>query len=202
MPACDQVRLLLGPFDDGELEPHEMEDVALHVVSCSACKATLEDYRSLGVALRDSATQPPVEGFTRVVLQRVDRVPQPLWLRVSRYFDSIAERFGPSVALLAAGALAALVTVSVVTPYAHRLLSHRSSAPVLALSGANDRGPPHLPGELETPQAAPDADGIDVFGGPEPAGNVPSASSATDDSPMIAVSDDPATTVIWIPGQP
>ena len=48
MPTCDQVKLLLGAFDDGELEPHEMEDVAFHVVGCTACKATLDDYRSLG----------------------------------------------------------------------------------------------------------------------------------------------------------
>jgi anti-sigma factor RsiW len=165
MSACDQVRLLLGPFDDGELEPHEMEDVALHVVSCMMCKAALEDYRSLGVALRDCVRLPATEGFTDAVLHRINQVPQPIHLRVSRYFDSIAEHVGASLSLVAAGAFAALATLWLMTPYLHRLLQRLPASTPVA-STKNDS-------ELPTGQ-----------------------------SPPIIVSNDPATTVIWVPNQP
>ena len=103
MPDCDQVKLLLGPFDDGELEPHEMEDVAFHVVRCANCKTALEEYRTLGVALRD-VRQPSTAGFTNAVLKRIEQLPRPLRLRVSRRLDAIAERISAGMALIAAGA--------------------------------------------------------------------------------------------------
>src|SRR5215472_13621238 len=99
MPACDQVKLLLGPFDDGELEPHEMEDVALHIVSCSACTAALNDYRSLGVALRDCIGQPIVDGLTAAVLKRIDQIPHPWGKRWRYYLEDFGERFGGSMSL-------------------------------------------------------------------------------------------------------
>src|SRR5438132_11463579 len=134
MPACDQVRLLLGPFDDGELEPHEMEEVALHVVTCAACKTALEDYRLLGVALRDCMPQPSVDGFKNAVLKRIEEVPQPLRLRMRRLLDSLAEHLGADVALVGAGAFAALLTVWVVTPYARLLVGHQLSGGSLQLA--------------------------------------------------------------------
>src|SRR5713101_8403818 len=180
MPACDQVKLLLGPFDDGELEPHEMEDVALHVVSCGACKVALDDYRSLGVALRDCVRQPSVEGFTAAVLKRIDQVPQPLRMRWRHYLDVLAEHAGASVSLVAAGAFAALATVWLVTPYAHRFLHGSSNLAQVASGEKND-----IVGQSE-----------------QMPGAVPNASSDESQSPMIALSNDPTTTVIWLPNQP
>jgi anti-sigma factor RsiW len=180
MPACDQVKLLLGPFDDGELEPHEMEDVAFHVVSCGACKAALDDYRSLGVALRDCFPQPAVDGFTIAVLKRIDQIPQPLWIRWRHYLDAFAEHVGGAVSLVAAGAFAALVTAWLLTPHAHRLPHGSSNLTQVASVDKNEmRG---QAGQM------PDA--------------TQNASAAESQSPIIALSNDPATTVIWLPNQP
>jgi len=180
MSACDQVKLLLGPFDDGELEPHEMEDVALHVVSCGACKAALDDYRSLGVALRDCATQPAIDGFTAAVLKRIDQLPQPLWRRWRHYLDVLAEHVSGTVPLVAAGAFAALLTAWLVTPYAQRLL-HRSPGLVqIASSNKNNLREPSEQQPVTSQNASPDQS----------------------ESSMITLSNDPSTTVIWLPNQP
>lgn len=180
MPACDQVKFLLGPFDDGELEPHEMEDVALHVVSCRACKAVLDEYRSMGVALRDCVAQPALDGFAAGVLRRIDEVRQPLWRSWRPYLDAIAEHAGAAVALMAAGAFAALLTAWLVTPYAQRLLHRSSNLVQVATGNQNDMTAPREP--------------------------MPSASqnAATDqpESSMITLSNDPTATVIWLPNQP
>jgi Putative zinc-finger len=180
MPACDQVKLLIGPFDDGELEPHEMEDVALHVVSCESCKAALDDYRSLGVALRDCITQPVIDGFTAAVLKRIDQLPQPLWKRWRHYIDVLAEHMGGIVPLAAAGAFAALLTAWLVTPYAQHL-RHRSSDLVQVASGNKN--------EVREPSE-------------QQLGASQNASLDQSESSMITLSNDPSTTVIWLPNQP
>jgi anti-sigma factor RsiW len=180
MPACDQVKLLLGPFDDGELEPHEMEDVAFHVVTCGACKTVLDGYRSLGVALRDCAPQPPIEGFTAAVLKRIDQIPQPLWKRGQHYLEDLSERIGGTVSLAAAGAFAALLTAWLVTPYAQRLLHHSSILVQVASGDRND-----MKGLAE-----------------HQAGASQKASPDQAESSMITLSNDPTTTVIWLPNQP
>lgn len=180
MPACDQVKLLLGPFDDGELEPHEMEDVAFHVVTCGACKAALDEYRSLGVALRDCLPQSTIDGFTAAVLRRIDQIPQPLWMRWRSYLDTIGERMGGTVSLVAAGAFAALLTAWLVTPFAHHLLHRSSNLVEVASRNQNDKtGPPQQVGGT-TQNPPPDQSGASMF----------------------ALSNDPTTTVIWLPNQP
>jgi anti-sigma factor RsiW len=180
MPACDQVKLLLGPFDDGELEPHEMEDVAFHVAGCTACKATLEDYRSLGVALRDCLPQPTVDGFTSAVLKRIDQLPQPLWKRWWRHANMLAEHAGGAMSLVAAGALAALITAWLVTPYTQRLL-HRSSN-LVQVASSNQNDSTGLSGQA--------------------LGASQNALLDQSQPPMITLTDDPSTTVIWLPNQP
>jgi anti-sigma factor RsiW len=180
MPACDQVKLLLGPFDDGELEPHEMGDIAFHVVSCAACKLALDDYRRLGVALRDCAPQPTLEGFTAAVLQRIDEVAQPRWVRWRHYLDQFAERAHGPVSLVAAGAFAALLTVWLVTPYVQRLLHRSSNLVQVASENRNDTR-----GKLK-----------------QEAGAGQRALPEQSQSSMIALSNDPTATVIWLPDQP
>jgi hypothetical protein len=170
MPACDQVRLLLGPFDDGELEPHEMEDVAFHVVGCGGCKGALEDYRALGVALRDCAIEPPMAGFSAAVLKRIDQVPQPLWKRWRHYRDVLAARAGGTLPLIGAGALAALLTVWLATPYARHWL--HGSSNVVQIAASETRGEP----------------GANQSAFPDQA-----------ESSMITLSNDPSTAVIWLP---
>jgi len=180
MPACHQVKLLLGPFDDGELEPHEMEDVALHVVTCGACKAALDEFRSLGVALRDSFPQPKIDGFTAAVLKRIDKIPQPLWMRWWSYFDTIGEHLGGTLSLVAAGAFAALLSAWLVTPYARHWLQRASNRTEVASRSQDDM--------IAAPQQI--------------AGAAPNAPRDQSETSMLALSNDPSTTVIWLPNQP
>ncbi len=178
MAACDQVKLLLGPFEDGELEPHEMEDVALHIVTCHGCKDALDDYRSLAVALRDCLPQPALEGFAAGVLARIEEIPQPFRLRWRSYLEALSEPLSAAT-LVAAGAFVALVTAWLVTPYAHLLLHHPSNLNQVA-SVQNDS---------TTTAQRMNAAGHDApLDQPQPS--------------VLALSNDPTTTVIWLPNQP
>ncbi len=181
MAACAQVQLLLGPFDDGELEPHEMEEVALHIVSCNECKAAIDDYRSLGVALRDCLELPNTDGFTAAVLSRIERIPQPWWARWRAFLDASGEHVAAAVSLVATGALAALLTVWLVAPYAHHLFHRAQNVSAAAPRDGHDDLASAMP---ETADA-----GIALSSDqPKPA--------------MLALSNDPTTTVIWVPNQP
>jgi hypothetical protein len=176
MPACGHIKLLLGPFDDGELEPHEMEDVALHVVICTACKAALDDYRSLGVALRGYSPEPALEGFGRAVIRRIDEIPQPLWIRCRNHLSLFAER-PRHASLVAGGAFAALLAaLLLLTPYRQSLLGY----------------PSHLVQLVFSDKTTSSSDQSEI------------AENGSSDQlePMIALSNDPTTTVIWLPNQP
>jgi hypothetical protein len=121
MAQCNEIELLLGPFTDGELEPHEMEEVALHVVACQYCKAALDDYRALGVTLRGAVALPELAGFSAAVQKRIQQFRVPLHTRIKRPFDWLGERMGTAFAMGAAAAVAAVITAVVVTPYASRI---------------------------------------------------------------------------------
>jgi anti-sigma factor RsiW len=183
MLACDRVRLLLGPFEDGELEPHEMEDIAFHVVTCPPCKSALEDYRSLGVALRDSFRLPAAEDFTQAVLQKIEQRRHPLWRRFSGYLDGLAERVGAAIAITALATVAAVAALVTLSPYPKRLLHHSNPvaqvSPTITLA---DRG--------------------DVRASPGPTPEALYSGSPATDEPVITLSDDPTTTVIWLQNQP
>src|SRR5579859_6820338 len=98
MARCEDIKLLLGPFEDGELEPHEMQEVARHLAGCAECEDELADYRSLAVALRGAAAIPDLTGFTTSVLARIDELPVPIRVRVRRYFTSFADGIGAIIA--------------------------------------------------------------------------------------------------------
>jgi hypothetical protein len=121
MAQCSEIELLLGPFTDGELEPHEMEEVALHVVACHNCKAALDDYRALGVTLLGAVALPELAGFSATVQERIQQFRVPLHIRIKRPFDWFGERMGTAFAMGAAAAVAAVITAAVVTPYAGRI---------------------------------------------------------------------------------
>jgi hypothetical protein len=163
-----------------------MEDVALHVVNCGACKVALDDYRSLGVALRDWVPRPAIDGFTAAVLKRIDQIPQPLWIRWRYYLEALAEHIGATASLVAAGAFAALLTAWLVTPYAQRFL-HRSSNLVQVASG--NKIASGNKNDLTEPSE-------------QTSGTSQKTAADEPESSMIALSSDPTTTVIWLPNQP
>ena len=201
MLVCDRTRLLLGPFDDGELEPHEMEDVALHVVGCAGCKSALDDYRSLGVALRDAAPQPSLEGFARTVQARIQKIPTPIKVRLRRRFGSLAESIGAAIAMGAAGAAAAVITVALVTPYAQRFAGHTAPPPNIVASAR--QAAPVMRQEADVSDAAV----AKVVAQAEDSAEQSSQaviSQIEAESPSVALWNEPKTetTVIWVPDQP
>src|SRR6267154_465664 len=95
MAQCDIIAPLLGTFEDGELPPHEMQQVARHLASCTNCERTLAGYSGVGPLLR---------------------------ARVGRWFESQRERFGGGLVMAFAMAAAAVLTVVVTTPLARNLI--------------------------------------------------------------------------------
>lgn len=117
MARCDDIKLLLGPFEDGELEPHEMQEVARHVVGCDDCEGELADYRAMAVSLRGAAAAPDLACFSAAVLARIADLPIPLGLRIRRYVTSFSNGIGATIATGFAAAAVAVVTAIVLTPY-------------------------------------------------------------------------------------
>ncbi|MBV8774294.1 MAG: zf-HC2 domain-containing protein [Deltaproteobacteria bacterium] len=187
MAECDQVKLLLGPFDDGELEPHEMEEVALHVVNCGLCKTTLDDYRSLGVVLRDSLPQLPMDGFTAAVLKRIAPAPRPWRRRLGVHLDTLKEHVVGPLSLVTAGAFVALLTAWLLTPYAEHLLHHPSN---LSKVGSHNE------------EVASSNQNDLTAATPELTTTRQSVSPDQSEPSVVALSNDPTTTVIWLPNQP
>jgi len=207
MAACDQMRLLLGPFEDGELDPHAMQDVAFHVVACGECNAILEEYRALGVALRDAAAVPALDGFSAAVQARIGRLRLPIRVRLGRYLDSLNQRLAAGIAIGAAAAVSAVLTVALVNPIARRIVSGAEPAPQV-LSSAQ---PSTIP-TVKLADTANLAANAKAMVNQPPDGNQATDAGSTRavissleaDSPSVAVWNEPRTdtTVIWVPDQP
>jgi len=214
MADCDQIGPLLGPFEDGELEPHEMQEVAFHVVGCTKCAAILQEYRGLGLALRDTVLIPPLDGFAAAVNARIERSEQlewsrtPLRARLGRYFGSVGDRLRMGVTIGAAAAVSAIVTIVLVTPIAHRVVEGDRAAPS-TLSRSEPPSPVamvELPGAVNSTANAKTSAADVVAGSERPDARNSQAviSSLEADSPSVAVWNEPRsdTTVIWVPDQP
>jgi hypothetical protein len=199
MALCDEIRLLLGPFEDGELEPHEMEDVAFHVVGCAGCKRALDDFKSIGVALRDISPQPGLDSFADSVISRIERIKVPLGVRLERYIDRFAEHLGSAGAIGSIAAAAAVLTIMLVTPYARQLVkgANHDKSSVAEIAAV----------PTQTQIANQSSSNVNQIARGESAGNTdspPVISRLEANSPSVAVWSEPqnGTTVIWVPDQP
>ncbi len=47
MAECSEISLMLGAFEDAELEPNEMQEVAYHLARCDSCSSILSDFFDL-----------------------------------------------------------------------------------------------------------------------------------------------------------
>ena len=119
MADCSEIAPLLGVFEDGELEPHEMQEVARHLARCSNCEIVLHEYTALGRHLRAVVVSPPLENFAHAVQRRLDEVHVPLRARLEHYLESLGERWTAAVALTSA-VLALGAWVLFFTPYARQ----------------------------------------------------------------------------------
>ncbi|HZP46114.1 MAG TPA: zf-HC2 domain-containing protein [Candidatus Binataceae bacterium] len=215
MVSCSEIQLLLGPFDDGELEPHEMQDVALHIVTCRDCNAALEDYRALGVALRNTV-RPPAVDLTPAVLARLEAMPRPWRHRVRAFIESFG-RIGTAIEVVSLAAVTAVLTVVIANPAVQKLVKGptHDSPPLLTSSLPRPVAPiafarTSSPARRMTPAVASSTP-VNQFAATEPP-EVQSASAMQDlaaelgagDSQSVAVWNEPNThtTVVWVPDQP
>ena len=212
MTLCDEMRLLLGPFDDGELEPHEMEEVAFHVVGCVGCKSALDEYRTLGVALRDVVTVPALEHFAADIAARIDHTWIPLRARLRRLRDAFGH-LGSVFEIIGVAAATAVVTLMVAAPYARHFIAGSSPVPV-ADHVARADAPPIVIAKVSLANAsavlekAAAADAGPDSAAPDEAAIHESqelvAQLGGGDSRSVAVWNEPhtGTTVVWVPDQP
>jgi anti-sigma factor RsiW len=198
MSECSEISLLLGPFEDGELEPHEMQEVARHLAACSNCEKTLGDYNSISRQLRALQSIPPLDGFARAVDLRIARLATPWRARIDEFLSGINQRIAAATAIVATAGAVAILTALVVTPYIHQRWGNQLRGASLAKLA--DQGESKL--AAATTQEAEQLD------------SSPTVTAAAGDShavisrlesefPSVAVWSEPQndTTVIWLPEQ-
>ncbi len=199
MAQCGEISLLLGAFEDGELEPHEMREVAVHLAACNGCELAYSQIIRIGMMLRDAAPAADLNGFTEAVAARVARMRPSSADNVIRRPGVFGDRTRTSVRFAAAMAIAAAVTVLIALPVARRFdPAGYQPAPRPVADNA---------GGAAAQVAEAQASTVDAGGGVTPA-------SAGDDSsaviskletpdPNVAVWSEPSddTTVIWLPDQ-
>jgi anti-sigma factor RsiW len=192
MAECGEISMMLGAFEDSELEPNEMQEVAFHLARCESCTGVLSDYSTIGRDLRSITAAPSLAGFSNAVIARVDRLPQPVLTKIERYLRRQLDSVGSGVAWGGAVAVAAIMTVVLMTPYA-RQIANRGIAPTMVAS--SDRG-----------HAAPDQVANAAANEPTMADNDSHAdiSRLESENHSVAVWSEPRrdTTVIWLPDQP
>lgn len=120
MAECGEICMMLGAFEDSELEPNEMQEVAYHLARCESCTSILADYSTLGRDLRSFAAEPALAGFSSAVIARIDRLPQPLLNRIERFLRRKLDTVGSGIAWGGAVAAAAIMTIFLMTPLAQQ----------------------------------------------------------------------------------
>jgi anti-sigma factor RsiW len=192
MAECGEISMMLGAFEDSELEPNEMQEVAFHLARCESCTGVLSDYSTIGRDLRSITAVPSLAGFSNAVIARVDRLPQPVLTRIERFLRRQLETVGSGIAWGGAVAVAAIMTVVLMTPYA-RQIANRGMAPTIVASSDHRAAAP-----VQVANAAANE--------PTMADNDSHAdiSRLESENHSVAVWSEPRrdTTVIWLPDQP
>ncbi|HYL58919.1 MAG TPA: zf-HC2 domain-containing protein [Candidatus Acidoferrales bacterium] len=205
MAECSEMSLMLGPFEDGELEPNEMQEVAFHLARCDSCTKALGAYSALGRELRTLTPAPQLAGFSATVIARIDKLPQPIWNRVARFFGRGSDFVGSGFAWSSAVAAVAVVTAVLITPYAEEFASRRlpyASSTLARVEHTATALPEKLAqnatGEAARLAAERDAEAV------ASSDSHAVISRLESDIPSVAVWSEPRTdtTVIWLPDQP
>lgn len=69
---CDEVREWLGPYLDGELAADQGARVREHVTACAACRAELDDFRTLAASLAPHGAPTVPQGLWSSIEKRLD----------------------------------------------------------------------------------------------------------------------------------
>jgi len=206
MSDCNQISLLLGPFEDGELEPHEMQEVARHLATCKSCEDLLSDYSAVGRELREVIAIPPLTGFAAGVDARIAALRVPLRERIGAFFERLNERWAAAFAMVSMAGAVAVLTALVLTPYLRRSIgpgmqnaptakADTSNAPSLASTTPDqETSRAVVPTEAEPQQLA---SGTRV----SPGDSHTVIKKLESEIPTTAVWSEPenGTTVIWLP---
>lgn len=117
---CTELKELLMPYADGELEPQKASDVQNELARCAECRAELEEIQRVSAFARVAFTA-PVAGidlsgvYGRVMAQVASeqRTSSSVWARATEWFREVI-RFERPLALagLAAGVIAIVVGVT------------------------------------------------------------------------------------------
>jgi anti-sigma factor RsiW len=142
MTQCDQMTLLLGPFEDGELEPHEMQEVARHLATCRSCEELLGEYSAIGRELREVITIPPLTGFAASVNARIENLRPPLRERIGAFFEGLNQRWAAAFAMVSMAGAVAVLTALVLTPYLRSSVA--KGTPVAPMAKAETSNAPSL----------------------------------------------------------
>lgn len=195
MAECGEISMMLGAFEDSELEPNEMQEVAYHLARCESCTGVLADYSTLGRDLRSITEAPSLAGFSNAVIARIDRLPQPVLTRIERFFRRQFESVGTGFAWGSAVVAAAVVTIILMTPYAEQL-ANRGAMPTTVASSNHNVAPAPAPAQMadaatSEPTMADNDSHADI-------------SRLESENHSVAVWSEPRrdTTVIWLPDQP
>jgi anti-sigma factor RsiW len=192
MAECGEIGMMLGAFEDSELEPNEMQEVAFHLARCESCTGVLADYSTLGRNLRSIASEPTLAGFSSAVVARIDRLPQPVTVRIARFIARQLDAVGAGVAWGCAIAAVAVATIFLITPYAQQVANRGSHATASIATAEHGVVPPA--NQLATasePTMADNDSHADI-------------SRLESENHSVAVWSEPreGTTVIWLPDQP
>ncbi len=195
MAECGEISMMLGAFEDSELEPNEMQEVAYHLARCESCTGVLADYSTLGRDLRSITRAPSLAGFSSAVIARIDRLPQPVLTRIERFFRRQFESVGTGFAWGSAVVAAAVVTIILMTPYAEQF-ANRGAMPTIVASSNHNVAPAPAPAQMadaatSEPTMADNDSHADI-------------SRLESENHSVAVWSEPRrdTTVIWLPDQP
>ena len=193
MAECGEISLMLGAFEDSELEPNEMQEVAFHLARCESCTGVLADYSTLGRDLRSIAAEPSLAGFSNAVIARVDRLPQPVLARIERFIRRQWDSVGSGIAWGGAVAAAAIMTIVLMTPYAEQFAnrSAKSNTSVAAVEHGVPAANQVAQATANEPTMADNDSHADI-------------SRLESENHSVAVWSEPRrdTTVIWLPDQP
>ncbi|MGH7779630.1 MAG: anti-sigma factor family protein [Candidatus Binataceae bacterium] len=190
MAQCNQISLMLGAFEDQALEANEYQEVAYHLARCDNCTAELADYGTIGRELRTLFQEPNLDSFKSSVMRRIESLPVPFGVRISRWFERLGEQLSGSLAMAGAVAAAALITAFLVTPYMRTALHHPAREMAKIESAATLAPATIASAPAEVAEVGPDSHVV--------------ISRLESEIPSVAVWSEPRTdtTVIWLPDQP
>lgn len=141
MTTCDTIQPRLTAYLDGELADEHGSVVRGHLRECAACRQSARDEAALRDGLRVlPPVDPPATLWAGVQAQlaaaEVADARRPRWRRtVARWTTSVRwAPWAPATSQLAAGGLAALAAVAVLTWRAHRVAEPPSHAVVIPVA--------------------------------------------------------------------